>query len=43
MMSLSDHDKAVLKCVFNPNLPLDDAYDEELPNLKGIYFNYTRI
>lgn len=35
MVSLSEHDRAVLNCVFNPNLPLDDAYDEELPNLKG--------
>lgn len=36
MLSLSDHDKAVLNCVFNPHLPLEQAYEEEdIPELKG--------
>ncbi|KAF2893708.1 hypothetical protein ILUMI_12465 [Ignelater luminosus] len=30
MAQLSVHDKAVLNCIFNPNLPLDQVYDEEL-------------
>ena len=30
MSQLSSHDKAVLNCLFNPNLPLDQAYSEEL-------------
>lgn len=28
MAQLTEHDKAVLNCVFNPHLPLEDAYDE---------------
>ncbi|KAK4873868.1 hypothetical protein RN001_013228 [Aquatica leii] len=30
MSQLSDHDKAVINCIFNPSLPLDQIYDEEL-------------
>ncbi|XP_022916999.1 tetratricopeptide repeat protein 36 homolog isoform X2 [Onthophagus taurus] len=30
MVDLSHHDKAVLNCIFNPSLPLTEAYDEEL-------------
>lgn len=30
MAQLSIHDRAVLNCVFNPNLPLTEAYAEEL-------------
>ncbi|XP_031354339.1 tetratricopeptide repeat protein 36 homolog [Photinus pyralis] len=30
MSQLSSHDKAVLNCLFNPNLPLDQAYNEDL-------------
>ncbi|KAF5292717.1 hypothetical protein FQR65_LT11185 [Abscondita terminalis] len=30
MSQLSTHDKAVLNCIFNPNLPLDEVYKEEL-------------
>lgn len=35
--NLTEHDKAVLNCVFNPHLPLEDAYDEALEEeLKGM-------
>lgn len=38
MAQLSARDKAVLNCVFNPNLPLTEAYDEELDaNIIGNY------
>ncbi|KAK9739318.1 Tetratricopeptide repeat [Popillia japonica] len=30
MAELSTHDKAILNCIFNPNLPLTDCYEEEL-------------
>ncbi|XP_019880872.1 tetratricopeptide repeat protein 36 homolog [Aethina tumida] len=34
MSKLSDHDKAVLSCVFNPNLPLEEAINEQRENLE---------
>ncbi|KAI4457140.1 hypothetical protein MML48_8g00008434 [Holotrichia oblita] len=37
MAQLSTHDKAILNCIFNPNLPLTDCYEEELSEeIKGI-------
>lgn len=30
MAQLTARDKAILNCVFNPSLPLDEAYEEEL-------------
>lgn len=30
MAQLTPHDKAILNCVFNPSLPLNEAYEEEL-------------
>lgn len=36
MDELSINDKAVLNCIFNPNLPLADCYEEELnEEIKG--------
>lgn len=36
MAQLSTHDKAILNCIFNPNLPLTDCYEEELSEeIKG--------
>lgn len=36
MAELSTHDKAILNCIFNPNLPLTDCYEEELnEEIKG--------
>lgn len=44
MPQLSEHDRAVLNCVFNPNLPLDQAHDyKELDDeIKG-EFHVQRI
>lgn len=42
MTALSTHDKAVLNCIFNPNLPLDQVYDEELSApIKGMYIDIS--
>lgn len=30
MAQLTPRDKAILNCVFNPSLPLTEAYNEEL-------------
>lgn len=38
MSKLSDHDKAVLSCVFNPNLPLEEVINEQRENLEGNQF-----
>ncbi|KAK5641417.1 hypothetical protein RI129_009964 [Pyrocoelia pectoralis] len=44
MSQLSSHDKAVLNCLFNPNLPLDQAYNEELSdNIKDQEVNTPDI
>lgn len=46
MTTLSENDKLILNAVFNPNLPLTDAYEEDLSDtLQGkeislIYFFY---
>lgn len=36
MATLSEHDKAILNCVFNPNLPLDEVVSQPIKELKGI-------
>lgn len=45
--SLSEHDKAVLNCVFNPSLPLEEAYtatcDQDLQGKQRILNNYLSI
>lgn len=35
---LSEHDKAILNCVFNPNLPLEEAIVHPQEELKGKQF-----
>lgn len=30
MSNLSENDRGVLNAIFNPNLPLTEAYDEDL-------------
>ncbi|GJQ81758.1 hypothetical protein Trydic_g305 [Trypoxylus dichotomus] len=40
MADLSVHDKAILNCIFNPNLPLEDCYDENLSEeIKDVEIN----
>lgn len=44
MTSLSAHDKAVLNCIFNPSLPLEEAYKEELSvELVGKYNFFFKL
>lgn len=38
MARLSEHDRAVLNCVFNPHLPLEEAYDEVSEDVQGTWF-----
>lgn len=44
MSDLSAHDKAILNCIFNPNLPLADCYQEELTEESEgkpeVFYNY---
>ncbi|KAF5287505.1 hypothetical protein FQA39_LY04133 [Lamprigera yunnana] len=44
MSQLSHHDKAVLNCIFNPNLPVDEAYNEELgDDVKDVDVNTPNV
>ncbi|GLV40979.1 uncharacterized protein CBL_04503 [Carabus blaptoides fortunei] len=44
MLSLSEHDRAVLNCVFNPHLPSEQAYEhEDIPELKDEEFETPEV
>lgn len=38
-MELSERDKTILNCVFNPHLPLEEAIEENSQELQGTSIN----